>query len=374
MPFLSNIVKGLTPGTKIGFRSWCEVTYTPKGETQGKDISEEISKYLLSLDYTDNMIGQVDDLSISLEDRAQLWAGDWFPERGAKIAVTLKMYNRDSLDAGTQELKLGNFEIDEIEVKNAPAVVTIKAVSTTFEGGLRGVKKNRSWDKVTVKKVATDIAESNKLSLDWYCNDNPELDHVEQSDESDLEFLQKVIKDAGFGMKIDDKKIILFDELELEKAEPKIKLIHPGIAATTTNTENELKTVDRFLDYSLKAKTRDVYKACHVSYRKGKDKQTVEATYTDASKQTGQTLEVSEQCKTVAEAERLAKKRLREKNKEEFTAVFSLYGDFIYAAGQTILLEKFGAFDGKYILTKVSMKFGGGFTASLDLRRCLNGY
>ena len=155
-------------------------------------------------------------------------------------------------------------------------------------------------------------------------------------------------------MKIDDKKIILFDELELEKAEPKIKLIHPGIAATTTNTENELKTVDRFLDYSLKAKTRDVYKACHVSYRKGKDKQTVEATYTDA--------------------ERLAKKRLREKNKEEFTAVFSLYGDFIYAAGQTILLEKFGAFDGKYILTKVSMKFGGGFTASLDLRRCLNGY
>ena len=42
----------LPPSTYLSRRAWCEVKYTPKGETEEKDISEELMKYLLSVDYT----------------------------------------------------------------------------------------------------------------------------------------------------------------------------------------------------------------------------------------------------------------------------------------------------------------------------------
>jgi phage protein D len=367
----------LTEGTSLAYRVWCEVSYTPKGSNESKDISEEISKYLLSLDYTDTIEGQADDLTLTLEDRAQLWSDSWYPQRGSKLTVTIYTLNRSSLTEGLKSLTLGSFEIDEIELKMAPAVVQIKAVAVTSEGSLRGEKKNRTWEKITVKKCCEDIAKENGLTFDWYCEDDPPLDHVEQSDESDLEFLQKVVKDAGLCLKVDLKKLTVFDEQQQEKGEAKIFFLHPGTEtlAQTTQTENaETMYVYKFTDYQLKAKTRDVYKACHVKYKKGKDKAVIEATFTDPNKKDGQTLEASEQCDTVAEAERLAKKKLREKNKDEVTASFNLYGDTIYAAGELVQLQHFGVFDGKYIITQVALKLGGGFTASLDMRRCLDGY
>ena len=38
-----------------------------------KDISADISKYLKSISYTDNLSGEADDLQKTLEDKAGLW-------------------------------------------------------------------------------------------------------------------------------------------------------------------------------------------------------------------------------------------------------------------------------------------------------------
>lgn len=173
MSFVASAVErmmGTLPGgSSLAYRTWCEVLYTPKGSNESKDISEEISKYLLSLDYTDNIEGQADDLSLTLEDRAQLWTSDWYPQRGSKLDVTIYTLNRGRLDEGLKSLFLGSFEVDEIEIKMAPATVQIKAVGVTFESSLRGEKKNRTWEKITVKKCCEDIAAGNGLTLDWYC-------------------------------------------------------------------------------------------------------------------------------------------------------------------------------------------------------------
>ena len=381
MSFVASAVErmmGTLPGgSSLAYRTWCEVLYTPKGSNESKDISEEISKYLLSLDYTDNIEGQADGLSLTLEDRAQLWTSDWYPQRGSKLDVTIYTLNRGRLDEGLKSLFLGSFEVDEIEIKMAPATVQIKAVGVTFESSLRGEKKNRTWEKITVKKCCEDIAAGNGLTLDWYCENNPPLDHVEQSDESDLEFLKKVVKDAGLCLKVDLKKLTVFDEQQQEKGYAKLFFLHPGLEQLAQKIQDGTdgpRYIYSFADYQLKAKTRDVYRACHVKYKKGKEKAVIEATFVDPSKKEGQTLDVSEQCETVAEAERLARKKLREKNKEEVTAAFNLTGDTIYAAGQLVQLQHFGVFDGKYIITRVALRLGGGFTASLDLRRCLDGY
>ena len=49
-------------------------------------------------------------------------------------------------------------------------------------------------------------------------------------------------------------------------------------------------------------------------------------------------------------------------------------GDTNLSAGLTVTVKGFGKFDGKYILSQVKHSLGGGYTCSVDLRRCLNGY
>lgn len=76
----------------------------------------------------------------------------------------------------------------------------------------------------------------------------------------------------------------------------------------------------------------------------------------------------------IAEAERLAKKKLREKNSEEITISLSMLGRIELLAGSTVNINGFHAFDGKYIITRGSHSIGGGYKLRLDLRRCLSGY
>lgn len=361
-----------TIGTdKLGRRAWLIVTYTDKGEIEAKDISEELSKYLLSCSYTDNMGGQADDLTITLEDRAGLWFADWFPSTGAMLNVTIHVYNWNSLMEGEKVLELGKFQIDEIEVQGSPSTVQIKATTILQDTPLQGVKKNRTWENISIWKCADDICQENGLTLFWDCDENPNLDHVEQSDESDLAFLQKVCKDAGFSLKADIEQLIIFDEKKYEAKDATLTFSRPG---TTFAGDGTTQVINLFSGWSMRAKTRDIYYKCHVKHSKGKGKEVIEAEFTAPDKTTGQVLEVSEQVDNVEEAERLAKKKLREKNAEEIAASFSTAGNISLVAGIVINLVNFGKFDGKYIITKASHDIGGSYTTSIDIRRCLNGY
>ena len=88
----------------------------------------------------------------------------------------------------------------------------------------------------------------------------------------------------------------------------------------------------------------------------------------------GRILEVNQQVESIAEAEKLAKKSLRNKNKDEVTASLSIPGGYEFAAGCVYKLTGWQKFDGNYICEKVSHSIGGGYSVSLELRRVLNGY
>ena len=62
----------------------------------------------------------------------------------------------------------------------------------------------------------------------WLVQDDPAVDHVEQSDQSDLEFIQKLCKDNGYNLKVTSEQIIIYDEAQLETGEPKITFVRPG--------------------------------------------------------------------------------------------------------------------------------------------------
>lgn len=335
-----------------------------------KDISADISKYLKSISYTDNLSGEADDLQITLEDKAGLWQSTWMPEKGALLDVMLQQKYWQTLSALSQNLRLGLFEIDEITSSGYPSEVQIKAVSVPDNNTLRGTERSRSWEKAKLQVIANDIASAAGMSLFWDTEENPVLDRAEQTEQSDLSFLYAICKDKGLALKISDKKIIIFDEAKYEAEKAKITIVKPG---TVYKKESGMKYLFVGTGYSLRTKIRDIYAACRVSYQQGSSKSNIEATYTAAGKK-GKTLQVNEQVESVAEALNLAKKRLREKNKDEVTGSLNMLGNFVLLSGVTVNLLGFGAFDDKYLITRASHDIGSGYTTNIDVRRCLNGY
>lgn len=335
----------------------------------GKEITEDIAPYLIGLSYTDNMSGSADDISITIEDRKGIWISDWFPDRGATLDVSLVTRNWEK--QGVETLPLGLFSIDAIEASAMPSQVELKAVSIPENNEIRGVDRTRSWEKAELKTIANDVATGAKMELVYDTEENPVIDRAEQTEQSDLSFLLKICEDNGLALKICRNQVVIFDETAYEKIEPKTTIVKPG---TIYQIREDMHYVTNITGYRMSAVTRDIYKSCHVQCNDSESGETIEATFTDPKKTEGKTLEVKEQVKTIAEAEKLAKKRLREKNSDEWTISLTTMGDTSLMAAMTVNVIGFGRFDGKYIITTARHDIGNGYTTSIDLRRCLDGY
>ncbi len=335
-----------------------------------KDISADIMPYVKSISYRDAMSGQADDLQLTLEDRQGLWQSAWMPELGATLDVSLITENWQGTGTEPQELRLGTFELDEIASSGYPSEAQLKAVSVPFNNTLRGEEHTRSWEKAELKTIAKDIAAAAGLELYFDTEYNPTIERAEQTEQSDLSYLLALCGDYGLALKISAGQLIIFDETKYEAADALLTIVKPGTAYTA---EEGMTYLLSMMGYSFSRKLRDIYAACHVQYQQGKNKAVIEATFTAPGK-TGKTLQIKEQVENTADAERLAKKRLREKNCEEITGSINVPGSLYLVAGITVNVLGFGAFDGKYIVTEAQHNIGSGYTTSIHVRRCLDGY
>lgn len=331
----------------------------------GADVSANINYHLLSLSYTDNEEDKTDDLQLTIDDREWIWLGSWLnspnAEKGAEITAVIVQKNFES-DEKDRVLDCGVFALDSVSSSGPPAKVTLKAASIPYASTAKTQKKTKAWEKITLSAIANEIAGANGFACMYESSDDPFYERKEQLQESDIAFLQRLCKDAGISLKVTAKIIVLFDEADYEQKDA-IMTIKRGAANVT--------------GYSFSTSLHDTsYSKCHVSYTDPKTAKTIEYTYTpkDADK-SGQTLEVNEKVANTAEARKLAMKRLRQKNKNEFKASVSMSGDTRLVAGVTVELSDYGAFDGKYIIETAKHDISrSGYKTDLTLRKVLEGY
>ncbi|MDR1510840.1 MAG: hypothetical protein LBS53_14545, partial [Synergistaceae bacterium] len=297
---------------------------------EGADISKDIAPFLLSFEYTDKSSGECDDLQISLEDREGLWRDPWFPEKGSRISATIITENWDKPEENLS-LYCGSFEIDEIEISEAPMTVSIKAVSAPRSTNLRDEAKNKNWEGYKLSGIAGDIASNAGLSLEYLAPKDPQYDTRNQSKQSDMAFLMELCRDTGLALKVTDDKIVIFDEEEFESH-----------SATTKITRGDR----RILSMSVKTKMAGTFKKAQVRYNDTESDETFNVYTEDGIVGSGQTLQINQRVKNGAEAEDLAKSKLHEANKNEVTGSFNLVGDLSFAAGVNIEISGYGAFDG----------------------------
>ncbi|MEW5726088.1 MAG: hypothetical protein AB1896_23465, partial [Thermodesulfobacteriota bacterium] len=177
---------------------------------EGKDITAALTPHLLSLTYTDH-VGQIDDLSIALEDRDLKWQGPWTPQKNARLDVIVTC--RDWFKAGDAPIALrcGTFRVDTITLTGPPDTVQIQALPVRIDESLRYQKKTRAWENVTLEEIARRIATQESLNLFWEAEAKQSFYRVDQRDESDLSFLDRLVKEQGLNMQIAEEKVIIFE-------------------------------------------------------------------------------------------------------------------------------------------------------------------
>lgn len=324
----------------------------------GKDITKDISPFLKSVSYEDVETGETDTCEIELQDVQRLFIAEWFPQRGDTLEIELIRENWQG-DGAIETLPLGLFEIDEIENSYPPNIAKIKGNSCPQNSELRQVDESKSWENFKLSEIASDIATKAGVELFFEATDDPQIKRAEQAELSALAFLEKLCKDNGLALKFADGKLIIFDEEELE-SQPAISVIN-----------YDLSVIKRF---SAKATLSEIYKSCEVSYKHGKQDELFQGKYEDATKPDGKVLKINQKVENQAEAEKLAKKKLREKNKEEIKIQLTTVGRFEYLSGQVIELVGHGFYDGNYIIERATHKIGNGYEVSLEMRKCLTGY
>ena len=340
-------------------RAFIKLDYT------GVDITKEVSADLISFSYTDNASGEADSISVSLKDEKKKWSGPWFPTKGDVINSTIHTTNWRK-NGDRQQLPCGRFFVDEPEFSGRPRVMTINAISSPLNTNFSNTERSKSWRNITIKAIATDIAKRAGLTLQFIGTNNPLYKSIQQTEKSDSAFLSELCEQEGLAMKLTDSKIVIFDEAEFEKRK----------AVATYDESNS--TV---LDYSFKTSlSNTAYAGVNVKYYDSKLGINIEFLFSirdiDKEKDEGVVNFCTEEIKvkTGEEARRLAQKTLRKLNKTEYTGSVSVTLNLELLGSSCINLKGFGAFDGKYFITKATHNVGGGSSTDLEIRKVLEGY
>jgi phage protein D len=329
-----------------------------------KALTRDLGPYLLSLSYVDNLSGAADDISLELQDRFGLWSDEWRPEFGDQVVARLEAEPWFGT-APVSSLRLGTFSHDEISFSGPPHRATLKCVSAPLATALRRRKRTKVWRKVTLKQIAQDIATRSGLTLEFTENAGPKYKHAVQNNKSDLEFLDEQCKEAGHTLKITESKIVIYEELDLDARDSAGEISISG---------------GHVMSWAFNNADGSRYGSCHVTCfdpRTGKTHkgqfppvgQTVEGLDDN-----GQTLELVLHVSDVKHASDKAKALLRNANRFATVGRITTVGDPGLVAGVTFDLTDAFGFDGKYIITRAEHHIVGGYTCSLDIRRCLEGY
>lgn len=317
----------------------------------GKNIVKDISDYVQSFSFTDNAAGKLDDMTLRLEDSGGLFMKKWFPGKGAKVKAYIDTHNwRD--DGKTVSLFCGVFRLDEVEYSVNPDNISLKGISVPFSSGIKQTKKTRSWDNVTLKDVALQIATANGLGFSWQSNITLPAGRYDQRDESDLTFMRRSLDVYGHDIKLTEDKLVVYHEKYLKNKTP---------AVTFTKT-----SVERAY---FRSKTHNTYTKCHISYHDPKKKTVHNHIATDPDVKSGQTLRLHRRATSKADAQRQAEAALSKKNKFQVTATIDCIGNPYMRATYKANLTGFGVFDGTYFIDKITHTLEDGYRCAVEVHK-----
>lgn len=280
--------------------------------------------------------------------------------KGLRIRAVFVRQNWNS-DGRDRVLDSGDCALDDITCSGPPNVIKLKASSLPHDSAVSQTNKNQAWEAYYLSKIAQEIGARAGMEVMFECDTDPYYERVEQTETSDITFLSELCHNAGISLKVMGNKLILYDQIKYE-----------AIKAVYTITRGS-----GYINYNLKTSQANTqYVSCTISYTDPVTQQTFSGTFTDPNAESeAQSLNINMKVGSNEEAEALAKKMLRFKNKFEVQCSFTYPGDPGMVTGVTVELKRWGLFDGKYIIKQaVHSLSSSGYTTKITLRNVLEGY
>lgn len=341
---------------------------------EGQDVTAQLENYICEFTFTDTIEGESDVAELTLQDCEGVFASSNFPQRGS--SAQLRIVREDWNAPNTVEvMNIGAMELDEVLTAYPPLTCRIKFNSVCNSMRLRGVERFRSWEKTNIRQIAQDIANDAGCGL-FFDADDFQLQRVEQSQESSLALLKKLCSDNGLVLKVSDNRIIIVDALKYETQAPVTTLYYGSSAIVKFSANATISKI--FGDACVTFKSNSVadYFLRYFDMFSGNVGIKMPSIGGGVIRGAGSTtLGILQKVSSEAEAQRLAKSKLREANKDEYKIAIELVGDFIYAAGNVINLANFGVHSGNYIIDKAVHAIStSGYRTMIEMHRCLVGY
>jgi len=297
---------------------------------KGIDITEELGPDLISCTYTDKVHGEADDVDIAVHDKLGLFRGDWFPEHGDTVDLSIGY-------VGLPLVPCGLFEIDNPTTKlgRGGDTFSFKAVSAPVKKSLR-TGKTKAYENQTVKQIAEKIAGEHGLTI---VGTPPDVffERQTQRRERDLEYLSRLALEYGGYFTVKGLQLVFAMRDEVHGRDPVFVFRH--------NT-------DDYVTADLKHEATKTAKKAKVSYFDGHKKKLIEAEVEDDDVKTGDTVRIDDRVENEDQASRRAKSELGDKNRKAWSGTIACVGNPLLMAGQIIALDAgFGRWsERKYVI------------------------
>lgn len=314
---------------------------------RGVAISGRISQMVLSIAYISKAGGAGNELEIAIEDRDRRWQGPWLPTRGDRVSLDLGY-------AGEPMAPAGEFEVDELELKAPPDVMTMRCLAAFITPAMR-TETTRGWESTTLLHIADTIAAKHGLAVVGAPDAiNVSFMRVTQNRESDLAFLRRIAGEHNYEFQVRGKTLVFYSRTALEQA--------PAVAA--------FRRAD-LESFSFKTRAHEIFKGAEGSYLDPTGKASIVFTVpADPPQPTGDTLKIHARTESGQQAALKAQSALHGANMLFITGTLATQGNVALAGGANIMLSELGAFSGKYQIQTATHKLDrqAGYKTELEVR------
>lgn len=312
----------------------------------GRDVTADLTPFLLSVSYTDFVEGEADTLDIRLEDVDGRFRDKWYPTKGQTVDFKFG-YEGEPLKA------VGAFEIDEIEGEGPPDIVVIRAIAAGVKHTYR-THQGKAYDNTTLAAIAQQVARRLKLKLVGKI-EPIKITRVTQIHENDLTFMHRLAGEYGYAFSIKGTKMVFFKRAELRQCKP-------------------ILVIDRtdLTRYHIRDKIMDVAKSAQVSYHDPKTKRLKHYKVQDTSRATSDyEVKVNVRAESEAQAKTKAKAALEKANEDATQLELTMFGNPKAVAGINFDLTGMGRFGGTYHVVKSrhDIERSGGYRTEVEAKR-----
>lgn len=322
---------------------------------QNRNITRDISEHILELEYQDFLAGESDSLNVVLEDVDGKWIDAWYPGHGDTLTLSVGW-------AGHAPRALGSFEIDDIEIDLAPAVVTIRALAASINSAVR-TQQHRAYENTTLAAVAAQVAARQGLRLVGKI-EPIKLDRLTQQ-EGDLAFLAKLAEEYDYAFKVVGSTLAFHAIADLAAAAPVATLTLKDLAGG--RLRDQIKQVPA----KATVKHKDPATKQLVSYTI-ENGQTVAVPSSASGKTTSaDTRKIRSRSASAEVAKAKAKAEVAKANRERTTGNWSMMGRPYVVSGNVLALQAPGVLGGNYLVTNSRHRFtrSGGYSSEQQVCR-----